>query len=250
MSMRVRITLFGLALAGVVLLAVPAFGGLPPFGAIDGLLGDALVTLALEQRATANTVTATMFDMRALDTLGEEAILFAAVAGTSLLLRRMRQEREEPPDYAPRAPQTARRGPATRVFGVPLIGLLSLVGLALLANGHTSPGGGFQGGVLIAGALLCIYLLHDYDAFDALSRPAVLEPVEALAIAGYIGLGVAGLATSSAFLTNVLPHGVLGRLLSGGTIPVLNVVTGIAVASGVGLILAEFAEQALRVRED
>lgn len=248
MPMRARVTLFLVGVAAVAVLAVPAVASLPAFGDVDGLVGDALVDLAVEERHAANTVTAIMFDMRAIDTLGEEAILLAAVAGTSLLLRLLRREHEEPADPEPRATPVAQRSPAVRLVGVALIAACTVVGLGLLANGHLSPGGGFQGGVLLAAAVLCIYLLHDYGPFDALTRAEVSEPVEAVGLIGFLAVGVVGLLSSSVLFANVLPLGVLGRLPSAGTIPVLNVLTGVAVGGGIGLILGEFAHQALRVR--
>lgn len=247
---RARLLLFFVGAIAVGLLAVPAFGALPALGHAGDLVGDVLVPLSVEARRTANTVTATMFDMRAIDTVGEEAILFAAVAGTSLLLRILREEREEEPEIEARAPQVAQRSPAVRLVGVGLVGLLALVGLTMFAQGHLSPGGGFQGGVVVAGAVLLVYLLHDYAAFDALADTDRLEPVEGLAIAAMLAVGTAGLLTGEGFLANVLPLGDLGTLPSGGTIPVLNVLSGVAVAAGISIILAEFAEQTLRVRGD
>jgi multicomponent Na+:H+ antiporter subunit B len=50
---------------------------------------------------------------------------------------------------------------------------------------------------------------------------------------------------AAAAMANFLPIGTQGSLLSGGTIPVLNVAVGVEVASGVTLILTELLDQAL-----
>src|SRR5690242_19678150 len=68
--------------------------GLPAVGSYNGVYGNAIVGLATPERSAQNVVSAINFDYRGLDTLGEEYILFAAVAGTALLLRRLRRERE------------------------------------------------------------------------------------------------------------------------------------------------------------
>src|SRR5436305_1745217 len=63
------------------------FSGLPAFGRFHGFYGQLLNAIALPQRHTTNTVTAVVFDYRGLDTMGEEFILFTAVAGVVMLLR-------------------------------------------------------------------------------------------------------------------------------------------------------------------
>jgi multicomponent Na+:H+ antiporter subunit B len=50
------------------------------------------------------------------------------------------------------------------------------------------------------------------------------------------------------FLANVIPVGSLGTLFSAGTVPLLNGIVGIEVASGVVVLLSKFFEQALTVR--
>jgi len=58
---------------------------------------------------------------------------------------------------------------------------------------------------------------------------------------------VAAMISGSAFLANVLPLGRVGDLFSAGTLPVLNLSIGIAVAAGFVLILSEFLEQTLAI---
>jgi multicomponent Na+:H+ antiporter subunit B len=50
---------------------------------------------------------------------------------------------------------------------------------------------------------------------------------------------------AAAAMENFLPFGTAGSLLSGGTIPVLNVAVGVEVTGAVTLILTEFLDQAL-----
>lgn len=246
MTGRGRLVLFAVSAAVLAVLAVPAVGALPAFGSVRDLLGDALVDLVL-RRHVANTVTGILFDVRAIDTMGEEFILFAAATGTVLLLRTQRGEREEE-GREPRAAQLAGRSALVRTIGVALLLLLTVLGFSLLAHGHLTPGGGFQGGVVLAGALLLLYLLHEYDTFDRVASPSLLERVEAVAAGAFALIGLVGLVWGGAYLLNVLGPGPTGSLLSGGLVPVLNVVSGIAVGAATTVIVAEFVEQAFRVR--
>ncbi|MEA2108887.1 MAG: Na(+)/H(+) antiporter subunit B [Pseudomonadota bacterium] len=51
-----------------------------------------------------------------------------------------------------------------------MVPFVQLYALYVLAHGHYSPGGGFQGGVILAAALVLIFLVFGYeDALDRLS---------------------------------------------------------------------------------
>jgi len=89
---------FGLAVAGalVVILLVFTVGAvqaLPEFGEPTmARIGDApsatYLAEGLGQTGSANIVTAVLLDFRGYDTLGEATVLFAAVVGAMVLLRR------------------------------------------------------------------------------------------------------------------------------------------------------------------
>ena len=92
MNPRVRVAL--LALAGLVLLpgAAEVIAGLPPFGSTIAQYGARINAITPEARHVANMVSAINFDLRGLDTLGEEFMLLAAITGTVVLLRGRRGE--------------------------------------------------------------------------------------------------------------------------------------------------------------
>jgi multicomponent Na+:H+ antiporter subunit B len=58
-----------------------------------------------------------------------------------------------------------------------------------------------------------------------------------------------GLVVGSAYLANVIGKGQAGSVFSGGTLPVMNVLVGLEVVAGITLVLYEFVEQALMIRE-
>jgi multicomponent Na+:H+ antiporter subunit B len=144
--------------------------GAPPFGEFHGFYGQLLNEIAVPQRHTTNVVTAIVFDYRGFDTMGEEFILFAAVVGVVLLLR---DERHPASDRADRVASDA-----VRIFGSIMVGVVVLVGLYLAAFGLVTPGGGFQGGVVIAGGIVLVYLSSGYGAWRRFGDERLLDPYE------------------------------------------------------------------------
>jgi multicomponent Na+:H+ antiporter subunit B len=218
---------------------VLAFLRLPPFGTLNHPYGARAVATALG-RSTANAVSSVNFDQRALDTLVEESILFAAVVGSVVLLRQARDERRGPP-----AP--AHVLPPVNLFGAVLLPVTLLTGVYLVAHGAISPGGGFQGGVVLATGLHVAYLAADYRVLHRLRPLALLDIADAVGAGAFTALGFAGLLAGVAYLANVLPFGQLGQLASGGLVPVLNAAVGLEVGCGVMVLLAQFLDQAVEI---
>ena len=96
MRSRGRLVVFAIGALGVAALLVWGLGGVPDFGHYRGPYGDILNRNAVQERHATNVVNSVTFDYRGIDTAGEEFILFAAVMGVTLLLRRQRQEEEGP----------------------------------------------------------------------------------------------------------------------------------------------------------
>ena len=94
MSRRARLVVFAVGAAGAAALLAWGLLGLPDFGHYRGPYGDVLNEQALGQRHAQNVVNAVVLDYRGFDTVGEEFILFGAVIGVTLLLRRQREEHE------------------------------------------------------------------------------------------------------------------------------------------------------------
>jgi multicomponent Na+:H+ antiporter subunit B len=245
-AIRRWVFLAAAAVAGALLLW--GLTGLPNYGVYPGPYGDVLNQVAVAERKATNVVAAVTFDYRGVDTMGEEYILFAAVIGVAVLLRAQRDEVEQPPDEDAadrRAPGTSN---AVRVLGLALVGPVVLFGLYMVAHGHLTPGGGFQGGVVLATGALLVFLSGEYVTLRRVRPAALIDLAESSGAGGYVTVGLLGLATGAAFLENVLPLGEPGALLSAGTIPLLNLAVGLEVAGGMVLLLSEFLEQTLVLR--
>jgi multicomponent Na+:H+ antiporter subunit B len=248
MSSTVRRNVFLVFGAGLAALLLWSFGGLPDFGHYAGPYGDILNASSIPERQTTAVVSAINFDYRGFDTLGEEFILFAAVVGVASLLRNLRGERDRRPDDDARGRRVREPSVAVGVLGLGLVGPTVLVGLYVVVHGHQTPGGGFQGGVILATALLLVYLSDTYVTLRRVGPMALIEFAEALGAASLGLLGLAGLIWGSAYMENVLPLGTAGELLSAGTIPLSSVAVGLAVTGGFAFMLSEFLEQTLVVR--
>ncbi|MGW3042000.1 MnhB domain-containing protein [Kitasatospora sp. NPDC001159] len=240
MSRTARLRLF-LTAAGVLAAAlIAAATELPGFGGVRHPYGERAVAAGLAQR-TANIVSSVNFDQRAFDTLGEEeSILLGSVLGAGLLLRLTRDERKRRAAAEPVLP-------STRLFGAALLPVTLLTGGYLVAHGQLSPGGDFQGGVVLATALHLAYVAADYLVLKRIRPLAVLDVADALAAGAFAALGLIGLAEGVGYLANALPLGTFEQLSSSGLVAVVNAVVGVEVGSGVVVLLAHFLDQAVEV---
>lgn len=235
MSRRVRIGMFLPALAGFGALLVWAYTGIPAFGDYQGPYGFVLNRIATPLRHMDNVVNATTYDIRGLDTMGEEFILFAAVIGVVLLLRAEEGRTQDVDDDT--------GSEVIRVFGTLAIGVAVLVGLWLVAFGFVTPGGGFQGGVAIASGALLLYLVAGYREWTAFGNESLLDPIKGIGGGGYAVIGLAALFGGLPFLTNLFSGGVTGTIWSGGSAGFVNWSAGIEVAAALVILFSEFLEE-------
>jgi multicomponent Na+:H+ antiporter subunit B len=244
-SRRTRIWIFWVALLVFGGLFLWGLTGLPPVGNYPGPYGDVINAVAVNERHVTDMVSAVNFDYRGFDTLGEEFILFASVMGVLLLLRQQHDEtKARPVDQAPQR-AVPRPSDGLRAGALLLLGSTVLFGLYMVTHGQLSPGGGFQGGVIIIGALLLVYLAGDFERFRKLLPHQLVEITEALGAGGYALTGLAGMVVGVTFLQNVLPLGEPGQLYSGGTIYWLSIVAGLEVSSGLFLLCTAYLEEML-----
>lgn len=240
--------MFAVGAAGLAASLAVAFAGMPSFGGPISEYARLLNRLAQQQRRVTDVVSAISFDYRGIDTLFEEFILFSAVAGISVLLRPLAEEvRQLPEEKAPdrRIPPPS---PAVGMLGVILSPLLVVIGIETVTHGQLSPGGGFQGGVVLASGLFVVFLATDYANADRYQPKWLLDAAEGAGAGGYVLIGLLGLLAGSAYLANVVGLGRTGNLISGGTIALLNVVVGVEVAAGFALLGAHFLDQTAVIR--
>ena len=250
MSRRARLWLFAPALAAMVALLLWGFTGLPDFGHYRGPYGKVLAKVAVPERKATDIVSSTSFDYRGFDTLIEEMILFTAALGLVVLLREQRGEEHEPEgEEGEESRSPPRTSDALRILGLALVGPTVVLGIYIVTHGHLTPGGGFQGGVILATALLLVYLAGRYAAMRRVSPIPLLEAGEAGGATAFALIGLGGLIISSVYMANFIDPGTEKMLLSGGVIPLLNVSVGLEVAGAFALAFSEFLDQTLLLRD-
>lgn len=247
MSLSIRLRLFIVSAAGLAVLMLWGALGLPPYDANTSAYGQLMNSVAVGERHVTDVVAAVTFDYRGFDTVQEEFILFAAVAAVTLLLRAERDEHWTAPGNEAFGSWASEPSEAVRLLGIFLVPITLVVGLYIVTHGQLTPGGGFQGGAILASAPLLIYLVGEYETLRALSPVHLLEFGDALGAGGFVLVGLAGIVAGANYLANVVPLGPVGHIYSGGTIPIIEVAVGLEVASGFLMILAEFFIQTLEL---
>jgi multicomponent Na+:H+ antiporter subunit B len=240
-----RLALFAAGAVGLAVALGAALSRLAPVGAYKGAYGEVLNAVAVGERHATDVVSAVNFDYRGLDTLGEEFILFTSVLAVAAILRKQEdeEEEEEEPKWEPRK---APDSDAVRTLGAVMVPLMLSFGLYVISHGALSPGGGFQGGVVLASAPLMVYLCATAKTFLRIAPPALTKAGEGVGAAGYVVIGCLGIVAGKAFLENVLPLGTPGNAWSAGTIFFLNLTVGLAVAAGFTELLSVFVEEVPR----
>ncbi len=195
--------LFGALLVGAADLAPVGDPGSPP----NTFVSPRYIERAQEETGASNLVTAVLADYRSYDTLGETLVIFAAGLGCLVVLAGFAGKPEDLP-----------RGLSFR-FGSDLLDTAArllvpwilVFAVYVLIHGHSSPGGGFQGGVLFGSGLVTMRLVRGSGGGPRPAGSPSLRASLAMAgagILGYVGLGLLAMAFGGAFLDfGTLPLG-------------------------------------------
>jgi len=180
-----------------------------------------------DELGATNIVTAVIVTYRGLDTLGEVAVLFISAAGVGLLLRRKAGEN----------PGKKQRRPSSELVGTAIHFLLPLIfvlGIYIFLNGHLTPGGGFQGGAVLASGIMLLLLADP----DTRLNHGIIEWLESSSGFSYVVVGVLGLVLAGGFLDNrFIGLGTLGQLFSAGAIPIIYIFIGLKVGTELSAVL-------------
>jgi len=212
-----------LFLSGLALLLLNLLSAIP-FGHAPLHVGKAILERASAETGADNIVTAILLGYRGLDTLGEVTILFTAAAAAGMVLA------------------TAGRGQAQgedagfifRTAAWMLFPFLLVVGAYIIIHGHLPPGGGFQGGAILAAAFFTPLLASPASPFN--HRAAIL--VEGFAGLAFVVIGLLGMLGGSQFLTQLFGTGTPGALFSAGSLPILYLAIGLKVGSELAGLMA------------
>jgi multicomponent Na+:H+ antiporter subunit B len=131
-----------------------------------------------------------------------------------------------------------------------LILFILIFGLYVIAHGHLTPGGGFQGGaVVVSGVVMLLVAFSSHDLKKSL-RERFLTIMESTGALIFAALGFAGLGTvffynflvGSPIFGRIPPTGPNpGDFWTGGFIPLMNFAVGLKVIAGLSAVILAIA---------
>ena len=201
-----------------------------PFGTPKTKVGRYYIDKGIEETGSVNIVTSVVVNYRGFDTLGEVTILFIASIGLGAVLT------------AGLKGETRKTQPASPVLytGCRLLFPLILVfGSYIFIHGHLTPGGGFQGGAIIASGFLLVYLGCRERRISRIAS----NIAESLGGLIFVVIGLLGLVFGGYFLLNFLPKGTANTLFSAGIIPIIYIAIGFKVGSELASIIDNLIEE-------
>jgi multicomponent Na+:H+ antiporter subunit B len=186
-----------------------------PFSIVDAIAQDSGVS---------NVVSGIILRNRLYDTIFEVIVFTIAIMGCSYLLANERPLGQvyQFPDQS--SVLLARLG-AT---------ISALVGIELAIRGHLSPGGGFAAGVAGGTAIGLIAMTSSPEWMQEIYQrwhAAIWEKISVLVFVLLSMITLAGVE---------LPHGEMGALISGGMVPILNILVAVKVALGSWAVVLMF----------
>lgn len=231
-----RMRIFWLAAAGFAVMYFLGAKNLPPWGHYRGPYGDVMSALSVYERHATDVVNAIDYDYRGFDTLGEEFILFTSVLGVMMLLRDPNRERR------PVSPES-QMSITTKITCALSFAVLVVFGIYVSTHGQLTPGGGFQGGVILASGSMLIYVAEDFAVFKHITSHPMVEALESLGAGGYALIGLIALFLGGSFLSNYVPLGTTGNVFSSGTIAVISATVGLEVTAAFLLLGYTYLEE-------
>jgi len=141
-----------------------------------------------------------------------------------------------------------------KLFTFPISLIIICYGINTILGGHITPGGGFQGGAMIAGGLIFCIIVYGLKESPFKLSHDFLAAIESAGALGYVFLGLAGLFFSGFFMYNlgvdlygIVPSTVKTIFnypdpLNAGIIPYLNFVVGLKVLVGLSAVVIAFLE--------
>jgi len=201
-----------------------------PFGTSKTKVGRYYIDEGIKETGAVNIVTSVVVNYRGFDTLGEVTVLFIATIGLGAVLTASGREKIRKTEPASLVIYTGCRL---------LFPLILIFGTYIFIHGHLTPGGGFQGGAIIASGFLLIYL----GCRERRISRVAFNLAESLGGLIFVVIGLLGLAFGDYFLSNFLPKGTANTLFSAGIIPIIYIAIGFKVGSELASIIDNLIEE-------
>lgn len=127
---------------------------------------------------------------------------------------------------------------------------IAVFGLYVIAHGHLTPGGGFQGGAVIVSGVVMLLVAFNYQEVRKVLRERALTIMESTGALIFIALAFAGIGAvffynflvGSPIFGRIPPTGPNpGDIWTGGVIPLMNFAVGLKVAAGLTAVVLALA---------
>ena len=140
-----------------------------------------------------------------------------------------------------------------KLIALPISIIIICLGIMTILGGHITPGGGFQGGAMIAAGVILSILVYGIGNSPLEFSHAYIELFESVGSLCFIVLGLVGLFAGGFFLynvgtdiLNVVPASIQAifhypDVTNAGIIPYLNIFVGLKVFVGLSAIVIAFA---------
>lgn len=180
-----------------------------------------------------NLVTAIYLDYRLFDSLFEAGILLVAVSGVLWISQHNIKEKN-----ATFMMDKQKTPELFITFGRVLYPVMLLFGLYIILNGHLSPGGGFQGGAIIATAILILYYIDISKEIDV----HTIITIEKILFLLLLAISLLSFFTRGDIMTNFIPLD--GQIeLKQLYLLLLNIIIGAKVALGLVAVFTSFLKE-------
>lgn len=153
---------------------------------------------SMEQTSVPNFVTAVLADYRGYDTMFETAVIFCAGITVLTILRRSHRRKKK--DVQPR-PSHENQDVILQSAARLIAPMMQLFALYVLAHGHHSPGGGFQGGVIFGASFILLAISYDLKMVLSRLKEKAILLFSGLGVLIYSGIGVICLILGGNFLS-------------------------------------------------
>ncbi len=137
-----------------------------------------------------------------------------------------------------------------RTVAIQLMAFVLVFGLYVIMHGHVTPGGGFQGGVIIASGVVMLIVAFGSGQIKKFLRERRLSMVESSGALLFILVAFAGIGTvffynflvGSRIFGGIPPTGSNpGDVWTGGVIPLMNLAVGLKVTAGLSAAVLALA---------
>ena len=188
------------------------------------------ITESVEETTVPNIVTSVLGDYRGFDTMFETAVIFTAGIAVIIMLRLFKKQKKIP--FIKEEEDDSQPDLIIQTVTRLLIPFIQIFALYVVTHGHHSPGGGFQGGVILGASYILLGISFNLKAI--LSRISEKRNILCgnIGVLIYAGIGVLCLVLGA----NYLDYSVLESIIPGisaseaRSYGILGVEIGVAIA--------------------